>query len=231
MLVIGLGLIASLGFAFWIGNSWKNRAGVFSAFAAALVLYSFVGSPSLGDLPLHERLEEMRSLSPQEVTGDQWIALLQQKAKEDQTDPTAHKFIGDILMQQGKPEEAVKAYQSALRRDPKFVDVLSPMGDALVAIEGGRVTEQAQQIYLAAFSANTNDVKAAFMPGMKFWLEGDRDAARKWWDKALSMMPEGSQAATEFSGQVELLQQAMANVAQEEEQIPQTKEPETVPSE
>ena len=192
--------------------------GVFGVLAAAIVSYGFIGSPSLSDAPLHERLEEMRSLKPEEVSGDQWIALLQQRAKEDPEDPTAHKFIGDILLQQGKPKEAVKAYQSALRRNPKSVDVLTPMADALVAIEGGRVTKQAQEIYLAAFAANTNDVKAAFMPGMKFWLEGDQDAARKWWDEALSIMPDGSEASKEFASQVELLQQAMANVGQQEEQ-------------
>ncbi len=219
MLHIFIGIIVSLGLAYWVGNTWRMRAGVLIAMAIAVTCYGFIGSPSIGDRPLHQRLDEMRKMEPKDISGDQWIALLQQRAKVDPEDPQSHKFIGDILMQQGKPDEALLAYQSALRRDPKFVDVLTPMADALVAQQGGRVTEQAQQIYIAAFSANTADVKAAFMPGMRFWLDGDRDGARDWWAQAQSMMPEGSPEAMELKSQVDLLQQAMANVARQKEEM------------
>ncbi len=212
MILIIVGLVASAALAYWIAKSWAMRAGVFAAFCVGVVSYSVIGAPSYADNPLHKRLDELRNLDPQTISPDQWIALLQERAKETPDDPQPHKFIGDMLMAKGQPDEAVRAYQSALRRDANFVSALTPLADALVAIEGRKVTEQAQKIYIAAFAADTSNVKAAFMPGMKYWLDGDRDSAREWWAKAQSMMPAGSEAAAELSGQVEMLQTAMANV-------------------
>ncbi|MFC7290876.1 tetratricopeptide repeat protein [Hirschia litorea] len=217
MILISVGIIASAALAFWIVKSWAMRASVFGALCVGVACYAFVGAPSYADNPLHKRLDEMRNQDPQTISPDQWIALLQERAKETPDDPQPHKYIGDMLMAKGKPEEAVRAYQSALRRDARFVSALTPLADALVAVEGRKVTEQAQKIYIAAFAADTSDVKAAFMPGMRYWLEGDRDAAREWWAKAQSMMPEGSKAAAELSGQVEMLQTAMANVGRGED--------------
>lgn len=226
MLLIIVGIIASLALAYWIGNSWLVRGAVFAALATGVACYGVIGSPTMSDKPLHKRLDELRDLNPEEISGEQWIAMLQERAKIEPDSPMPHKFIGDILMQEGKPDEAVRAYQSALRKDNTFVEALTPMADALVAVEGGRVNEQAREIYVAAFSANTRDVKAAFMPGMHFWLNGDRDGARAWWAEAQSLMPAGSPEASELSSQVELLQQAMANVARQREEAAKNAETE-----
>ncbi len=219
MVVIAFGLVSALALTFWIGKSWPVRAGIFGALAAGIGFYAYLGAPNTPDLPLAGRLESLREMDPQKVTAEQWIALLNERAQEDPEDPLPFKFIGDILIQQGKVDEAITAYQTALRRDPQYVEALTPLADALVAREGRRVTEQAQQIYMAAFAANTRDVTAAFMPGMKFWLEGDREGARAWWAEAKSLMSPNAPETAEFATQVEMLENAMAAVARPENEI------------
>jgi cytochrome c-type biogenesis protein CcmH len=213
VLLTVLGLVLSVGLGYWISSNWIFRFISMAVFAAATLVYSAIGVPALQDQPLSQRLADIREKDPQQVKPEEWIALLTERARLEPDNPEPYKFMGDVYFASGATEQAILSYEGALRRDGRYFPVLLPLADALVRHEGARVSDRAYQIYKVVFETDPSQVRAAFMPGMKHWLSGDREAARAWWRDASTRMDEGSAEQTEFLEQVAMLEAAMANVA------------------
>ncbi len=212
MVLFFIGLAAAMGLAFWIGQNWLWRGGIFVVFASALITYSLIGRPVMEDQPLKARLDAFRAMDPREVSPEQWIALLTERSRLEPEEAMPHKLIGDMHMIRGRVDMALQSYSAALRRDNRFGPVMTPMADALMARDGPQMSEQAQQLYMRGFAFDRTDVKAGFMAGMRFWLNGERDQAKEWWTTAINATPEGSPERQALVEQVETLQAAMANV-------------------
>ncbi len=213
MIVIAVGFLAALGSAWLIGRSWMSRGALAGVFLAALGAYSVLGQPGMKGQALGDRIETLRQSDPVAMSNDQRLVLLQQYAIERPDDPEPHRFIGDIMRASGRYDEAIRAYQSALRRNDAHAASLRGMADALVAQAGGRVDDMAANIYRALLVVDPEDVQAAFMVGMQQWLGGNPDAARDWWSQAEAAMPEGSPARAELAALANQVQSAMAAAA------------------
>jgi cytochrome c-type biogenesis protein CcmH/NrfG len=91
-----------------------------------------------------------------------------------------------LLLDQGRAEEAARAFDMALRREPQMAEALLGLGRSIVGIEG-RVTPEA----LAAFQqagALTDDPAPWIYQAMAAMEEG-RDA-RPLWGEAYARMNE-----------------------------------------
>lgn len=106
------------------------RIGVLVAGLAAVGVYFALGRPDMGDLPLEARIADIQARetsNPESVTAEQYLALQQDMARRAPDDPTPFQRIGNLYFSNGRMEEALDAYRSALRRDPTF----EPAADAI----------------------------------------------------------------------------------------------------
>lgn len=160
-------------------NGWIVAACLTLSVAA----YWMVGRPGMGGQPMSERqdaLAQKVQAAPQSLTPGEAMSLLEQKVLEDPKDPQPHFFIGEMLRAQGRPEDAMRAYQSALRRDDTFVPALAALADVMVAIGGGGVGPEATQLYARAYELDPeNQVRSGMWAAMGAAQAGDQAKAEQ----------------------------------------------------
>jgi cytochrome c-type biogenesis protein CcmH/NrfG len=145
----------------------------------ALVTYLVVGRPELRDAPFSSRFEALRHRDPTTYTPEETLAVLDRAAREHPTDPRPHLFSGQILLAQGRPEEAAREFDGALRRDPRSADAMLGLGRALVRDANGRVTPQALVQFQQAAALVPNDPAPWIYQAMAAAQDGHVDEARR----------------------------------------------------
>jgi len=104
--------------------------------------YLLIGKPGMADQPMAERqaaLAEKVRMDPQSLTEGEMLSRLEQAVIDKPDDPQPHYFIGEMLRTQGRAEDSVRAYQSALRRDQEFVPALISLADVLTQLADGMI--------------------------------------------------------------------------------------------
>jgi cytochrome c-type biogenesis protein CcmH/NrfG len=167
--------------------------------ASALIAYGLTGEPGATDVPFAERAAELESRSPDEMTREEVLVRLQLLKAERPDDPQPHYFTAQLLVDEGRDEEALRAFQSALRRNGEYVPALIGMADVFVRLDGGNVPREAAQLYGQAFALDTNEVRAGFMAGLRFWQQGEEAQARRVWDSVATLFPEGDPRQAELA--------------------------------
>lgn len=197
VLLAGAVLIAAV--AFWVLRAYRRAGGgartAFPALAACgavavltLGAYLLIGRPELPGLPYQARLEALTGRDPTSFTADEALAVLHQAARENPADPLPHFYMGQLLLGQGRPAEAARAYDAALRREPELAEAMLGLGRAMVGVEQGRVTPEALALFQQA--AQYTDDPAPWIYQAMAAMESNDDAnARRLWGEALSRMP------------------------------------------
>jgi cytochrome c-type biogenesis protein CcmH len=176
-LAIGGALVA------FVARDLMTRVVIAACVAAGLGAYAWLGAPGMPDAPLSGRLAELEaraSESAESMTGEEIMALLQKRASESPQDPNPHKFMGDLLASAGQADEAMMAYQSALRRDPAFQPALKAMADLSFKMSG-TIDERTAALYKAAFQLDPSDLRIGYMAGIGDWNAGRREEALALW--------------------------------------------------
>jgi cytochrome c-type biogenesis protein CcmH/NrfG len=140
----------------------------------------------LPDAPYAARLEALRHRDPSTFTSDEALAVLDQAAKQHPGDARPHLYAGELLLQEGRGEEAAREFDAALRRDPRLPEAMMGLGRAIVRING-RVTPEA----LAQFqqvAALTTDPAPWIYQAMAAIQDGRAADARRFWGEALARM-------------------------------------------
>lgn len=161
--------------------------------AAAIGGYLFMGRPLMADQPYADRVAEIASKRPDEMTFPEALARLESLTQEQPDAAEPHFFIAELLRSQGRDDEAVRAYQSALRRDAAYVPAYLALADTLVRLEEGGVTPPAQSLYDRAYALDPSQIRAGFMAGLADWQSGNASAAETRW-AALAEGVEGPRA-------------------------------------
>lgn len=143
--------------------------------------YFFIGRAELADQPYSERAAELAARDPLTLNAGERLALLESLIKSQPDAPQPHFFIGDMMRDQGRDSDAVRAYQSALRRDDRFVPAMIGLGDALTRLSGGQINGDAKRIYARAVALDPMQVRAGFLTGLADWQAGDETGARARW--------------------------------------------------
>jgi len=143
--------------------------------------YSFIGRAELADQPYADRTAELAARDPLTLSAGERLALLESLIKSQPDAPQPHFFIGDMMRDQGRDSDAIRAYQSALRRDDRFVPAILGMGDALTRLSGGQISDDAKRMYARAVAIDPTQVRAGFLTGLADWQNGDKAAARARW--------------------------------------------------
>lgn len=153
----------------------------------ALSLYMTIGSPALADAAYEDRLAALRDRDPMSYTIEEALAVLHEGARNNPTDPQPHFFSAELLMQAGRPQDAARSYDAALRRAPQFAPALLGLGRAMVQIDEGRVSPEAVAVFQQA--AALSDDPAPWLYQAMAAMQTDNQAeARRLWREALGRM-------------------------------------------
>lgn len=195
VLLIGAALAGAS--AFWVLRAYRRAGGgaasarpalaaAAAVILAGLVVYLLIGRPELPGAAYAQRLEALKGRDPTTFTADEALAVLSQAAREHPDDPLPHLYQGQVLLRIGRAEEAARAFDSALRRQPELPEALMGLGRAMVAIEGA-VSPEALALFQQA--AERSDDPAPWIYQAMAAMEQNRDTdARRLWREALARM-------------------------------------------
>jgi cytochrome c-type biogenesis protein CcmH len=185
--VLGLAAVITAAAAFWALRAYRRAGGAGARWAVALcalvgvvalATYLAIGRPELPDAPYAARMEALRDRDPTTFSADEALAVLHEAARANPDDPLPHLFTGELLYRLDRPQEAARAYDQALRRDPNSGDAMLGLGRALVAAENGRVSPEALDLFRRA-STTVND-PAPWMYQAMAAMQAGEDATPLW---------------------------------------------------
>ena len=153
----------------------------------ALTAYLVIGRPGLADAPYSARLEALRHRDPTTYAPDEALAILDQAAKDHPADARPRFYAGQILLDQGRPEDAARQFDAALRRDPRSAQAMLGLGRAMVRAAGGRVTPEALVQFQQA-GALSNDPAPWIYQAMAAMQDNRVADTRRYWNEAYARM-------------------------------------------
>ncbi len=160
----------------------RYQIGVFMiALVMALGLYLLNGRPTLPDAPFSERVSEIALKDPSTLTPAEMLTRLQQVVRDRPHDAEPHYHIGVLLRAQGRLEDSVRAFQSALRRDDRNVAALVELADSLVLLSNGDVGPDAGELYLRAWRLDRDQVRPGILAGYSMSQRGLEAEAQALW--------------------------------------------------
>lgn len=182
--------------------------------------YLMVGKPGMADQPMAERqaaLAEKVRNDPQSLTEGEMLSRLEQAVIDKPDDPQPHYFIGEMLRTQGRADDAVRAYQSALRRDPDFVPALIGMADVLTQLSEGMIGPDATRLYARAYQLDETQVSAGMRAAMGAAQAGDQEKAEQAMRYIYARLPEDDPRRERFRPMIEAIGETAPELAPQAE--------------
>lgn len=176
--------------------------------AVGVAGYVLVGKPGAGDQPMSLRqaaLAEKVATDPQSLSPAELLSRLEQAVKDQPDAPEPHFFIGEMLRAQGRPEDALRAYQSALRRNSDYVPALVALSDVLVELSGGAVGPDATRLYARAYELDETQVRAGMFAAMGAAQAGDQEKAEQAMRYIYARLPEDDPRRERFRAMIEAI--------------------------
>ncbi|MCK0196331.1 c-type cytochrome biogenesis protein CcmI [Ancylobacter sp. 6x-1] len=148
-------------------------------------LYVMLGSPTLPGQPLAARL------SDDPAKAD--IALLVRKVEAhleaNPNDGRGYEVVAPIYYRTGRLDDAVRAWQNAIRLSGSNAGRETGLGEALTARAAGVVTADAQAAFERAVKLEPEAVKANYYLGLAAVQDGRRDEAIARWSRMVAGAP------------------------------------------
>jgi cytochrome c-type biogenesis protein CcmH len=182
---------------------------------AGVAGYAVIGQPGMGDQPMSARqaaLAEKIRTDPQSLTAAETLSRLEQAMRDNPKAPEPHFFIGEMLRAQGRPDDALRAYQSALRRNEDFVPALVSLADVLVEIGNGAVSPDATRLYARAYQLDETQVRAGMWAAMGAAQAGDQEKAEQAMRYIYARLPEDDPRRERFRAMIDSIGQGEAAV-------------------
>ena len=145
--------------------------------------YAVMGEPGRADMPYSARAADLASKDAASLTGPEQLARLESLSQARPNDPQPQYYIGMLMKAQGRPEDAMRYYQRALRRDETFVPALKGLADTLTRMNGMQVGPETAALYLRLYQLEPSNVRAGFLASMPDWDAGNKAQARAWWNE------------------------------------------------
>ena len=175
---------------------------------AGVAGYAVIGKPGMGDQPMSARqaaLAEKIRTDPQSLTPAETLSRLEQAMRDNPDAPEPHFFIGEMLRAQGRPDDALRAYQSALRRNEDFVPALMALADVLVELGNGAVSADATRLYARAYQLDETQVRAGMWAAMGAAQAGDQEKAEQAMRYIYARLPEDDPRRERFRAMIEAI--------------------------
>ncbi|AWB21563.1 c-type cytochrome biogenesis protein CcmI [Methylobacterium currus] len=164
-----------------MGEPALRRRRAASAFAlstvplVALLVYGIYGSPDLPAQPQAERLAHARTAGNDLAAA---VAQIEAHLAQAPEDGRGWAVLAPVYLRLGRVEDAIKAYENALRILGEEAGRLADYGEALVAASDGVVSSKARDAFERALRQDAKAVKPQFYLARAAEQDGDRDKAR-----------------------------------------------------
>lgn len=196
-IVILVGALLAAAIAFWTLRAARRAGGdlrtgrlvlLVSAGVSvvALGIYLVNGRPSLAGGAYAARLDALRDRPEETYNAEEWLAILADDSRADPRDPWPYLATGEVYLRTNRPEEAARAFDAALRRDPQSVDALIGLARSIATMEG-RFTPDALA-YLEQATTVSNDPAPWIYRAMAAMEADDAVQTRRMWSEALARM-------------------------------------------
>jgi cytochrome c-type biogenesis protein CcmH len=205
VIVLAAAAVLTAGAAFWVLRAYRRAGGGATSARPALAacavvalaglgVYLVIGRPELPDAPYAARLEALKARDRSTYGGEEWLAVLADDARRTPRDPAPHFYQGQILFALGRPQEAAREFDAALRRDPQLVEAMMGLGRALVQIDG-RVSEDALALFQRAGGLTDDPAPWVYQAWAAMEAGRDNDARRFWGEALRRMAPDDPRRA------------------------------------
>jgi cytochrome c-type biogenesis protein CcmH/NrfG len=121
------------------------------------------------------------------------FARVEQHLAEHPEDGKGWEVVAPIYMRLGRYDDAVTARRNALRLLGPTVDRWSFLGEAIIAMENGVVTDGAKQAFESALKIDPQDVTSRFYNGLAAEQDGRKDEAARIWKALAADAPPGAE--------------------------------------
>ena len=174
------------------GGAFRRRATAVVVLAGvpalAMGLYLSLGSPDLPGQPIASR-----AAAPVQNRGlDTLVAQVEAHLAKNPEDGRGWEVVAPVYMRFGRFEDAVKARRNAIRLNGASADREADLGEALMALGNGVVTDEAKAAFERALTLDAKMPKARFFLGVAAHQDGQGDKAVSIWRAMLSEAPPGS---------------------------------------
>jgi cytochrome c-type biogenesis protein CcmH len=156
--------------------------------AVAASLYLALGSPQLPGQPVASRAE-----SPlQNRSLEALVAQVEAHLERNPQDGRGWEVVAPVYLRSGRFEDAVKARRNALRINGASADREADLGEALMAVANGVVTDEAKAAFERALVHDAKHPKAQFFLGVAAHQDGEGAKAAAIWQGMLNDASPGS---------------------------------------
>ncbi len=161
----------------------------------SVAAYSYLGSPTLGNLAFVDRdiEKERKAQSGGQAISEMTTLIdrLEQKLTTDPNNLEGWLMLGRSATSLGQFSRAVKAYQQALALSPKNIDILTDYAETLIFSNEGQVTGDALKSLKYAHKINAAHPKALYYIALHHAQTGNmRLAIQDWVDLLAISLPD-----------------------------------------
>ena len=163
------------------GATFRRRAAALAVLVAlpalAAALYLKLGSPQLPGQPLASRA----TTPMQERTLDTLVAQVEEHLAKNPNDGRGWEVVAPVYMRLGRFDDAVKARRNALQISGGSAAREADLGEALMAVANGVVTDDAKAAFERALAYDTKSLKARFFLGVAAYQDQQVSKAAEIW--------------------------------------------------
>jgi cytochrome c-type biogenesis protein CcmH len=131
------------------------------------------------------------------------VAQLEAQLKQSPNNAEGWRMLGWSYMHTNRAADAAQAYAKAAELEPRNADYLSAEGEALTSAAGGKVNEDALNVFNAALAIAPRDPRARYYLGVHKDQAGDHKGAMEDWIALLKDAPADAPWAAEVRSFVE----------------------------
>lgn len=155
---------------------------------AAIGLYLTLGRPSQPDQPYQARLAKwtaMMKTDPSALGPDQLAAVIKPVLQKHPNDPKGYFMLGQAQMAAGQAGEASRAFAQAARLDPKTPELQIAHGEALMSLNGGKISPEAAAVFRQVLMLDPTNAAARFYLARGKIADGDVEGGLADWRRLL----------------------------------------------
>ena len=187
-----IAVIAAIYIATPIARGGARFAGLTLAGLVALGAfgaYLINGEPEAPGQPYNVLVERLRTVDPTTLSPIEQEERLRDAIRQDGEDIDALVLLGRFLVRTERELEGIALFERALRveEDPR---ILTELGQALMTLNDGAVTDEARRAFEIANQLDPNLPEPAFLLGAAAYEAGDRITAARYWSDIIGRLPE-----------------------------------------
>ena len=160
-------------------------AGIIAIPLATFGLYSMLGTPAAPDLPLSARA----SGDPAGQSITELVGRAEGYLAKNPDDAKGWAVLAPVYTRLGRFEDAANAWQNVYRIDPDYPEIRATLGESLMGVSNGIVTERAHELFAGELEKNPSSFKARYYMAMALAQEGKNEEASQAWQALIETSP------------------------------------------